>query len=152
MNPESKVCAICMRLRSLLENPYHYSGAVLARVTVCIATMLWSAIVLVKQDALAQWLGAALFSLAQYENPIAAGFFMVAGVGLYRIIYQSKPIRVGACIYGLMALLWSYTFITLILAVYTGETTLRPGQVSAIFVVTVLALFAFITNPKRHGS
>lgn len=143
-------CKICRYVRGVLFNPYHYSGAVIARLAVSFATIVWAVIVLVKRDALIRWPGANLITDYVGENVFAVCMLFLASIALYRLVYQVKPLKIGGCLYFMMALLWVYTFASLALAIYYGETALRPGQVSAILIVTVLSLFAFIANPKNQ--
>ena len=121
-------CKICSHIRGVFSNPYHYTGAIMARIAVCIATIVWSVIVLIKSDALVRWPGASWVTQYIGEDSLAWGVLVLALLGLYRVVYQAKPVRLGACIYCSMALLWVYTFASLALAIYHGETTLRPGQ------------------------
>jgi len=146
----NRVCRVCTYVRDIFSNPYHYSGAILARLSVSVATMIWCVVVLVKRDALIRWPGSNVITSFLGEDLFACGMLVLSFIAVYRLLRQSKPVRLGVCIYCLMALLWVYTLATLVLAIYGGETALRPGQVSAILVVTVLSLFAFIVNPKSH--
>lgn len=146
----NRVCHFCLRIQGLLSNPYHYSGAIVARLAVSVATIIWSVIVLLQTDALARWPGASVITRYIHEDAFAWFMMVISIMAIYRIVRQSKPIKLGACIYAVMALLWAYTFASLMVAIHYGETILRPGQVSAILAVTVLALFAFISNPKSH--
>ena len=143
-------CEFCKYLRAILSNPYHYSGVVISRLAVSFATITCCIIVLIKQDALVRWPGASLVTNYVGENVFAAVMLLLSVIAMARLLYQSKPVRIGACIYFLQALLWVYTFCYLSMAVYYGETALRPGQISAILIVTALSLFAFIANPKSH--
>jgi len=144
----SRVCKFCTYVRDVFSNPYHYSGAILARLSVSFATIIWCAVVLYKKDALVHWPGANIITDYVGEDVYAVVMLILAIIAVYRLLRQSKPVRLGVCIYCLMALLWAYTFASLVLAIYEGETVLRPGQVSAILVITCLSLFAFIANPK----
>lgn len=143
-------CKFCRHVREVFENPYHYSGAIIARLAVSFATIIWSVVVLFKQDALIRWPGSNIINNFIGENTFAGAMLFLALVAIYRLIYHAKPVKIDSCIYFLMALLWVYTFASLAMAIYYGETTLRPGQLSAILAVTVLSLFAFIANPKSQ--
>lgn len=133
----------------MLSSPYHYSGAILARLTVSIATALWSMVVLYKEDALRTWPLSQETALHEYENAAAAAMLILCATAIGRLLAHARPVPFGACLYCAMALVWVYTLVTLITAVFTGVTALRPGQIGAVTVVTALSLFAFIANPKR---
>lgn len=136
-------------VRSVFANPYHRSGAIVARLSVSFATIIWALIVMYKPNALASWPGSDVINLAGGENHIAFGLLLASLIAIARVVYHYRPIRIGACIYGLMALLWVYSLTTLFVSIEDGRTALRPGQVACISVITVLALFAFVSNPRR---
>ena len=154
MGMETIRCRICGLLAYLLENPYQYSGQVIAKLSVNVATMIWSAVVFIKPDALARWPASFLVSNAVHENTLAAGLFVLSFIAAIRILFKSAPLRLGACVYGVFLLLWLYTWMTLIVAVTNGITAARPGQLAGVTVLVALAAFAFVSNPKRkrHGS
>lgn len=151
--PEIK-CTVCRIFSRLFENPYQYSGQVLAKLCVNMATMIWSAVVVYKTDALIQWPGSASIFLWFHEDALAVVLFLLAFFASLRLVFRSAPLSIGSCVYGVFLLLWLYTLATLMVAISTGLTAMRPGQIAGVTLVTSLAMFAFIANPKkrRHGS
>lgn len=146
-------CRTCALLASLLDNPYQYSGQVVAKMSVNIATMIWAAVVFVKPGALSAWPGIAFSDSSSGEDWLSAGLFLLATAASLRLVFKSAPLNMGACVYGVFLLIWLYTWCTLVLAIVGGVTALRPGQLAGVTVVTALAVFAFVSNPKhRDGS
>lgn len=149
--PRTLGCRICALLASVLNNPYQYSGQVIAKLSVNLGTMIWAAVVMWKPGALATWPGPGSTLPILHEDLFAAIVFVLAAVASARLIFKSVPVKLGACVYGIFLLLWLYTFITLLIAIGTGATALRPGQLAGVTVVTALAIYAFVSNPKRTG-
>lgn len=143
-------CHLCALLPRLLDNPYQYSGQVVSKLCVNVATAIWSSIVIWKTDALVTWPGSASLFLWIHEDLVALLLLILSFSATLRLLFRSAPLRIGACVYGVFLLLWLYTWSTLIVAVSTGVTQLRPGQIAGVTIVTALAMFAFISNPKRH--
>lgn len=145
-------CRICELLASVLNNPYQYSGQVIAKLGVNLGTMVWSLVVLWKDDALDKWPWPDSALLLLNEDLFALIMFVLASMASLRLIFKSAPIKLGACVYGVFLLLWLYTFTTLVIAIYSGATALRPGQLAGVIVITSLAVYAFVSNPKRAGN
>ena len=141
-------CTFCRMVSGLLQNPYQYSGRVIAKICVNVATIIWSLVVLCKENALYLWPGPQLSAGIIGENFVAVLFIVLASIATGRLLLKSTPRALGACVYGSFLLLWIYTFTTLILAIASGVTALRPGQLAGVSVVTALAVFAFVSNPK----
>mgnify|MGYP006921301424 CR=1 FL=1 len=139
-------------ISGLLQNPYQYSGQVIAKMCVNVATIIWSIVVLFKPDALTHWPGPQLSAGIVGENFVAALFIVLASIATARLLIKSTPRALGACVYGAFLLLWLYTLTTLILAIASGVTALRPGQLSGVIVVNALAVFAFVSNPKKTNN
>lgn len=147
-------CKTCVLLSTVLDNPYHYGGQILSKLSVNIATMIWACVVIYKSDALIAWPGSASIFLWFHEDALAVTFLILSFFATIRLVFRSVPLPIGACVYGIFLLLWLYTWATLVAAIYTGDTALRPGQLAGVSVVAGLAMFAFISNPKKrhHGS
>ncbi len=143
-------CRFCEAVGRLLDNPYQYSGQVLAKLCVNVATIIWALVVLVKPGALRVWPGALFSGDQSGEDVLAIVLLLLCAAALWRLLKRSRPLTAGACVYGVLLLLWLYTFATLLVAVHTGLTAPRPGQLAGVTVVTALAMFAFISNPKRR--
>lgn len=142
-------CKLCHFFGGLLHNPYQYSGQVIAKMCVNAATIVWSFVVLWKDDALAAWPSPRFIVGALGENFVAGLFLLLASVATLRLLFRSAPLILGSCVYGAFLMLWLYTLSTLIIAISSGITSLRPGQLAGVIVVTALAAFAFVSNPKR---
>lgn len=147
-------CRSCHTLARILDNPYQYSGQVISKLCVSVATLIWSCIVLYKSDALAAWAGAKLLDEWIDEDALAFVLLVFSVGSIWRLFRHSAPLVVGSCVYGVFLILWLYTWATLVLAITSGITALRPGQFAGVTIVTALAMFAFISNQKRsrHGS
>lgn len=154
MTPINLKCKTCHMIVHLLDNPYQYSGQVVSKLCVNLATIIWACVVLYKADALIAWPGSALIFLWFHEDALAAVLLLCAFFATLRLLFRSAPLRIGSCVYGVFLLLWLYTWATLVVAISTGTTAMRPGQLAGVTVVAALAMFAFISNPKkrRHGS
>ncbi len=137
------------RRLSIFENPYHTSGALVARIAVSWATIIWSSVVMYKDDALKYWPGSDVVHMTGGEDHIAAILLVAAIIAQVRIVVHHRPMRTGSIVYAMMALVWVYSLITLVIAINTGVTILRPGQLAGNAVIAALALFAFVSNPRR---
>lgn len=127
----------------ILNHPYHYCGAVIARLAVCSATLIWALVVMVEQNALAQTRYGAPLTAVAGENWIA-GMFGVLALGLiFRIFRPSPPNPWGILAYLALALLWIYADI-MILAVRPWQ----PTSIAWCSVGSVLAAYALVANPR----
>lgn len=149
MTLERLKCRFCAATVALLNNPYQYSGQVIAKLAVNFATIIWALVVLFKPDALRTWPGSVFSGSIYAEDVLALVLLLLCAIALVRLFTHRRPLALGACVYGLLLLLWLYTWTTLIVAVYNGVTAARPGQLASVTIVTALAMFAFISNPKR---
>lgn len=146
---ESARCRICAVLGGVLSNPHQYGAAVLAKLAVNAATVIFFAIVLWKPDALKLWPGRGYLPVGDAtENVFAIIALACATVAIARLIIKSPPALFGVIYYGATALAWLYVWATLCISIGTGLVDLRPGQFAGITTVTALSLFAFISNPK----
>lgn len=149
MNIADVKCRFCAAAAALLDNPYQYSGQVVAKLCVNAATAIWAIVVFVKPDALRTWPGSAFSGSVYTEDVFATVLLVISGFALVRLFRHRRPLMFGACAYGAMLLLWLYTWTTLVVAISNGITAARPGQLAGVTVITALALFAFVSNPKR---
>jgi hypothetical protein len=133
-------------MNAILRNPYHFCGAIIARLAVCGATILWSLIVLVRKDALAPTAyGSIMLGLAP-EDVFAWAYLLLACALVWRIFARRPPHWFGIVAYGILMCAWGFVDIVLWLT--------RPWQPTAIAWVTpgaALAVYAFLANrrPKR---
>lgn len=142
-------CTFCNGVRGLLDNPYQYSGQVVAKLCVNIATALWAIVVLFKESALARWPGSFAPSGSANEDVLAALLLVACIAATWLLVRKDRPIGLGVCIYASFLALWLYTWSTLLVAIANGITAMRPGQIAGVTVVLLLAIFAFVSNPKR---
>jgi len=153
---ERAYCYWCATISHILDNPYQFGAAVFAKLAVNAATMIFFGVVLIKDNAFAKWPGReflpadpAAENIA--ENFVAAIVIAVASYAVYRLVRKRPPAWFGVVYYALTALVWLYVWVTLLIAITEGTTDVRPGQLAGISTITGIALFAFISNPKRAG-
>lgn len=128
----------------IFHHPYHYCAAVIARLAVCGATLIWALVVMVEQDALAQTRYGAPLTSVVGENWLAGIFGVLSVAMIWRIFNPSPPNPWGVLAYLAMALLWIYADVMILAA--------RPWQPTAIAwctVGSVLAAFALVANPRQ---
>jgi hypothetical protein len=140
---------------SLLTNPHQYAATVLAKLCINVATLIWSFLVLWKPGAIRLWPGADFvehLAIGSFEGEDTFAVFLAITsiISCVRLILHAKPIPLGSVIYGILATFWMYVLFSLVIAIQLGITAMRPGQLASIIVITALALFAFIANPKKR--
>ena len=133
-------------ISAILHNPYHYCGAIIARVSVNIATIIWSLVVLANKDALAPTPYGELMTRYVHEDVWAAFFLAIASLMLYRIIRKSRPHAVGIIGYLILLIAWGYVEIVMLLV----QRPFFPTAVATVSVITVLALYGFVANPRTR--
>lgn len=141
-------------LRDLLRNPHQYAAAILAKICVNLATMIWSVIVLSDRDALSRWPGYSIIHAFDFygnvggERVLAIALLIMSIFGLLHLIRRSVPIPIGSLLYAAMLLVWLYVWFSIIF--YSHEVYSGPSQFASVTIVTALAVFAFISNPKAN--
>lgn len=133
----------------LLHNPHQYAAAVLAKLGINFATILWSVIVLAREDALGKLPGYARLTSLFHEDVVAAGLLVISIIASARLFTKARPMALGAIVYGLLCLYWLFLWSLLVIDIWNGMTPLRPGQFSTLTLTALCGLFAFIANPKR---
>jgi hypothetical protein len=131
-------------MNAILRNPHHKSGAVIARIAVTAATIIWSIVGLYNDGVL---LPAPYGPMMLRYGPEAAyGWFFlsISSFMLYRIVRQSKPHPVGIIGYGILGVGWLYVDVVLWLFV----RPMYPAALAWVTVGTALAVYAFIANPR----
>lgn len=132
-------------LNRVFHHPYQYSGAVIAKLSVCVATLVWAALVLLYPDATAANPNYRhMLRLLPDEDLWAWGLGAVSILLLIRIVLCTRPHRIGVAGYFILGLFWVYLWLGLVLS-----PRVWPTGTAASTVVMVLALYAFIANPKR---
>lgn len=150
MNLQAINCQVCRVIGSILDNPYQYSGQVVAKLCVNLATVVWALVVLIKPDAIANWPATFAPPGSINEDVLALVLLTLSAFATWRLVKKSRPVGMGVCVYPIFLILWLYTLTTLLIAVVNGVTSPRPGQLAGVLVVTLLAIFAFVSNPKRR--
>lgn len=129
---------------NVLNNPWHRCGAVVARLGVNAATLIWAIVVLLKDDALAPAsYGSMLTSLAP-ENVWAIGFGILSSVMLYRLLARSKPNRLGIIGYAILLGAWGFVEVIIVFV----QRPIQPTATATVSVIFMLALYGFVANPK----
>ncbi len=132
-----------LRLRSVVHHSkYHTPAAIVTRIAVCAATLIWAGIVLSDASALARTLDGAI--LGRFAPYWAYGFALatIAAVLLLRIWRDSEPHWIGVAGYFVLFAAWLFVAIFTTLAWPVG-----PGIVAAVCVITGLAVYAFLASP-----
>ena len=129
----------------IFHHPYQYSGAVIAKLSVCVATLTWAALVLYYPNAtISNPNYSHMLRIIPNEDVWAYTLLIIAGLLLFRILLCRPPHRVGVAGYFALGLFWTYLWLGLVFA-----PRVWPTGTAASTVVVVLALYAFIANPKR---
>jgi hypothetical protein len=134
-------------MSSILCNPYHYCGAVIARAGVCLATALWAALILVIDDALVDTSYGPTITKYIHED-IIGGIFLFIAVGLFWRLYKKSPPHWSEVVgYAILFFWWLAVECFVIFASQRFVLTL----ISSGATVLGLALYAFVALPKRGG-
>mgnify|MGYP003382258390 CR=1 FL=1 len=132
-------------MNAILHNPYHYSGAMVARVGVAGVTALWSILVLSGTDALAPTAyGPALVQFA-HENVYGLIFLSLSGALLVRAFLQTHP-RWYVDGAGYFSLFASWAFVDAI--IWFAHRPIQPTSASTVTLTTALALYAALAMPR----
>lgn len=133
--------------RNMLDSPHQYAAAILAKLSVNVATILWCVVVLWKDSALGMLRGYDGMLYIAGENQWALLLLLLATISLCRLLMDARPIGIGVVAYGSLAMFWVYLWCLEV----TGDAVMRPGRFAALSVVASLAMFAFMANPKRQA-
>lgn len=140
-------------------HPYYYSSSLLAKLSINLASVLWSLIILlapvparevVIPSRLRELTAATAASLNMHpwslETMIAVFLFLMCSLLLWRLLSKKHPIWIGGVAYLLLSLFWVYGAA----AIWTLDTPTPAGAAAAITTVAGLSIFALVANPK-HG-
>lgn len=131
-------------LSTVLCNPYHRCGAVVARLAVNGATLLWSIVVLIKEDALSIVSYGPMLTRYAPENVYALFFGALSAFMLWRLIRKSKPHPIGIVGYAILLLAWGFVECVLLFV----QRPIQPTATATVTVIFLLALFGFVASPK----
>lgn len=136
-----------MLLRNPLATPYYRATVVLARLCVSLATLIWSAIIIVNPGALAASRANYVW-ITHYVAPQWLGWSLgtIAAGQLAWILLTLPPVRLGALGYALLTFWWGLVFYSV-----SFGTPLLPTATACVAVILLLSIYAFISNP-RTGS
>jgi len=130
-------------LLDALKNPYLLAGAVVARMAINLATVLWATIVLAKTDALTPFVGYYWMLQIASENTWAMTLCVVALYQAYRLVTHAKPFKYGPG-YAIMALFWMYIWWSIVV----NPGPIWPAAFACVTTISILAICAFVSNPK----
>lgn len=129
----------------VFQNPYQFSGTIMAKIAVNLATIFWSAIVLYKDGALSPFVGYSRILSIANENTVAALLIIVSIIQMIRIVRCSKPLLLGISGYALLTLFWMNVWWNIVI----NPGPIWPASFSSVSVIVLLSLYAFIANPKK---
>jgi hypothetical protein len=128
----------------VLCHKYHRAGAVIARLSVNTATLIWSIVVLISDDALAPTPYGRTLLLLMPEDAWGWSFLCLSSVMICRLLAQSKPHPLGIIGYMILLLAWGYVEIVMLMM----QRPLFPTAVATVSVITALAVYGFVANPR----
>lgn len=130
-----------------LSHPYWGSGPLIAKTAVSLATVLWGAAVVLEHNPLdpAEFPLYMTMVWVMPANHWGVGAFLIGVTAFARLVMRKPPVPIGACGYFAMMMFWSYLAVT----IFTLPLQLRPAQASAVFVIGVLSIYAFLANPRH---
>lgn len=130
----------------LLQNPYQFSAVITAKVAVNVASLIWSTIVIYKENALAStfiYYGNITRFLS--EDIFASILLAISLIQLIRLVFRSKPIMIGGIGYAILTLFWMYIWWNIIVSI----GPIQPASFSAVTVLVALSIYAFVANPRK---
>lgn len=129
----------------MVRNPHVYAGAVVAKVSTCVGSLIWGVLVVLFPAATSSNVNYEhMLHLIPNEDVWGAGVAGLAVGVLWRLITCKPPMKFGFVAHGLLALFWTYLWWGLVM----GDK-LWPAGVSAGTVLMLLSLYGFVSNPKR---
>lgn len=131
----------------IFHNPYQYSAAILAKGAVTMSTILWSVVVLIKPNALGPFHAYDRMLELLPEDVWAIWLICVALWLLIRLVLCMRPRAIGAVGYMLLGGFWAHVWWGIVI----NPGPFWPASFASVSCVVVLALFAFIANPKRDA-
>lgn len=139
-------------LHHLLHNHYYAPAAMLSRLLVNIATLMWGVVVVVREDTLSHGPYAIVYmNLVQIAPEDVWGWFAIitSTIGIVRIVIGSKPHWIGAVGYMLMWAFWLFVAWNLL---FVFPDSLPPSGAAGIFVIALLAFYAAISGSRKNAN
>jgi hypothetical protein len=129
----------------VFTNPYFYSSTVLAKICVNLATLIWSAIVLYKPNALATTSYG--YVLDWFNEDVVAMLYMAVSLAHFVcLLAHGRPRWYSYLGYFAMMLGWGAVWMAVLM--HTGP--IQPTSLSASTVIFFLSVYAFIAMPKGY--
>lgn len=128
------------------RNPYLYSSTVVARSSVCVATLIWSFVVLLLPNATGSNPNYRhMLDLLPNENVWAFALLAISLPMLVRLFACSPPRKIGALFYAALTLFWSFLWWGIVIS-----PQVWPTGMAASTVVMGLSIYAFVANPREY--
>lgn len=128
----------------LFANPFHTPSVIIARLSVTIATMIWSLIVLVNADALSVTRYGSLLVAVVPENVTAAILLAISGTLFYRIIAHSTPHVLAVAGYGALVVGWAFVYFML----FFSPGPVLPTLTAWLTIGLGLSIYSFVATAK----
>lgn len=138
-----------MRLHNPFCSAYYRAPANLARISANLATLIWSGIILYRENAL-QSAGASYAWIEQFvpEDILAGLLGLLALVQLAWVLFDLRPRRFGHAGYGVLLLFWSFVLFTIVFSFLLTGHPVQPTSAGWVSVGVVLCAFSFLANPR----
>lgn len=138
------------RIAEILDHPYWGSGALIAKTAVSAASIIWGVLALIQNDPLEPAEFPFYMSLVWLmpADHWAFGAIIIGAMAQWRLMTKQPPVPWGALGYFAMLVFWAY----LAVSNFTVGLSIRPARTASVCVIGMLALYAFLTNPRKHGS
>ena len=129
----------------LVNNPRIYAGAVVAKVSTCVGSLIWGTLVILFPGATTSNKNYEhLLRVVPNEDVWGVVVMSLAAGILWRLVKCKPPLKYGFVAHGLLSLFWTYLWWGLVM----GDK-LWPAGISAGSVLMLLSIYAFVSNPKR---
>jgi hypothetical protein len=133
----------------MFTNPHHLSGVVACMFLTCVATFVWSLIVLVVPDVLTASGSRYAFVAAYVNEDVLAGLLaLVSSFQLYSLWRWRQCHGCHGLGYGVMLLWWGFVFFTQILR----NRPIQATACSLSFTLMLAALYAFLDGHYHSAS
>lgn len=130
----------------IFKNRYQFSGVIMAKLAVNIASFIWATIVLFKPDALISFKGYSGLTYYVHEDVVAGLLILISSLQFYRLVTCAKPISVGISGYAILTLFWMYVWWNILIQ----PGPIWPASLATVSTLVCLSIYAFVANPKRH--
>lgn len=138
---QDNVRAVLCPLHRFFANPHHVAGSVMAKLTVNIATILWSTVLLSKRDSLIAS-GSRYAFITEYldENYIAAFFGLIAVAQTACLWTHREPTMLRNVGYAVLSFSWGFIFFVIAFR----EGPIQATSFATSGTIALVALYAFL--------